>query len=88
MGEKYDNPNKVYISVKAVSHQDGRLQLVSFLWEDGCEVAIDRVIDARRAASLKGGGVGMRYTCMVQGKQTYLFWDEARWFIPSMHSRH
>jgi hypothetical protein len=81
MDKKYDNRGKVYVSVKAVFHQDGRVQPVSFLWEDGCEYEIDRVIDARRAASLKGGGVGMRFTCMVQGKQTYLFWDEDRWFM-------
>lgn len=81
MDEKYDNPNKVYVSVKAIFHQDGRLQPVSFLWEDEREYAIDRIIDARRAASLKGGGIGMRFTCMVQGKQTYLFWDEDRWFM-------
>jgi len=81
MNEEYNNPNKVYVSVKAIFHEDGRLQPISFVWEDGHEFAIDRVIDARRAASLKGGGVGMRYTCIIQEKQTYLFWDENRWFM-------
>lgn len=81
MSEKYDNPDKVYVSVKAVFQQDGRLKPVSFLWEDEFEIAIDRVIDVRRAASLKSGGVGIRYTCMAQGKQTYLFYDEDRWFM-------
>ena len=26
-----------------------------------------------RAANFKAGGVGMRYTCMVRNRQTYLF---------------
>jgi hypothetical protein len=81
MDDEYNNPDKVYVSVKAIFHQDGRIQPISFVWEDGHEYEIDRVIDARRAASLKAGGVGVRYTCMVRGKQTYLFSDEDRWFM-------
>jgi len=42
---------------------------------------IDRVMDVRRAPSIKGGGMGMRYTCRILGKEVYLFEDEGRWFV-------
>jgi hypothetical protein len=41
----------------------------------------DRVTNIRQAASLKAGGSGIRYTCMVHGRQTYLFYEEDRWFM-------
>lgn len=35
-----------------------------------------------RAASLKAGGVGMRYTCMVEGKAVHLYYeDDNHWFM-------
>ena len=35
----------------------------------------------RRAASLKGGGLGIRYTVRIMGKETYLWRDEDCWFV-------
>ena len=79
--KRYNNPDKIYISVKAVFYPDGGFKPVSLVWEDGREYAIDRVTDIRRAASLKAGGTGIRYTCKVGGKQVYLFLEEDRWFM-------
>jgi hypothetical protein len=42
---------------------------------------IDKVTDVRQAPSLKGGGLGIRYTCRILGKEVYLFCDEGKWFI-------
>jgi len=82
MGEKrYHNPDKIYVSVKAVFYPDGGFQPTSLIWEDGHEYAIDKVIDVRRAASLKAGGIGIRYTCKIENKQVYLFLEEDRWFM-------
>lgn len=77
----YENPQKVYVDVLAAFSRDGKLRPLVLKWEDGRRYSIDRVIDVRRAASLKAGGIGIRYTCMVQGKQTYLFFEEDRWFV-------
>ena len=30
---------------------------------------------------IKVGSVGLRYTCMVSGKQAYLFFEDNKWFI-------
>ena len=75
------SPQKVYVQVTAVFYPDGRLLPVSFIWEDGQTYAIDRVLGVIRAASLKAGGTGMRYTCMVRGRETCLFLEEDRWFM-------
>ena len=79
--QRYDNPNKIYVSVKAVFYPDGGLKPISLIWEDGHEYAIDKITDIRRAASLKAGGTGIRYTCMIENKQIYLFLEEDRWFM-------
>lgn len=42
---------------------------------------VDRVLDVRPAASLKSGGAGIRYKCRIEGRETYLFLEETRWFI-------
>jgi hypothetical protein len=34
-----------------------------------------------RLRSLKGGGLGIRYTCRIRGKQVYLFDEEGKWFV-------
>ena len=77
----YNNPDKIYISVKAVFYPEGGFKPTSLVWEDGREYAIDRVTDIRRAASLKAGGTGIRYTCKVAGQQVYLFLEDDRWFM-------
>ena len=82
MEEKnYHHPHKVYVSVKAVFYPEGGFKPVSCIWEDGQEYEINRVTDIRRAASLKAGGAGIRYTCKVENREVYLFLEEDRWFM-------
>lgn len=52
---------------------DGTLLPRIITWEDGEKFAIDKIIDIRQAAAMKAGGQGDRYTIMVHGKQSYLF---------------
>lgn len=74
--------NKVYVTVTAEFSTEGVLLPKSFIWEDGREYRIDRVKDKRRAASTKAGGVGERYTCLVEGKEVFLYYeDNNMWFM-------
>ena len=76
------NKDKIYVDVNATFTKDGMLLPKSFVWEDGVEYEISNVKDIRRAASLKAGGAGMRYTCVVDGKEVYLFYeDNNMWFM-------
>lgn len=71
---------KEYVEVVAKFDLDGRiLPLVVKIEDDKFEV--DRITDIRPAASLKSGGAGIRYTCNIMGRQTYLFLEENKWFI-------
>lgn len=75
----YDNPDKHYTEVKALFDKEGNIIPLFMIYED-TEYEIDKITDVRPAASLKSGGAGIRYTCMVDGKPTYLFLEDTKWF--------
>jgi hypothetical protein len=72
---------KVYDEVVANFSPDGRVIPEAVVWEDDRRYEIDRVTAVQRAASLKVGGHGIRYSCRIGGKETYLFREEDRWFV-------
>lgn len=73
--------DKVAVSVKAEFDLLGQLTPLSFFWEDGVQYEVSKVLDRRRAVSLKAGGSGIRYTCRVNGRMVYLFYDESIWYF-------
>lgn len=77
---EYNNPDKHYTEVKALFDKEGSIVPLSMTYDEE-EYEIDRIIDIRPAASLKSGGAGIRYTCSVEGKRTYLFLEDTRWFF-------
>ena len=81
---------KVYVSVDVAFDEDGNMRPAFLTWEDGTKYEIDRVVECCRAASLKAGGCGDRYTIRVGGRETYLFFEHnptpysscvGRWFV-------
>ena len=72
---------KVYVEVTAKFDTEGNITPLSVTWEDGMVYEIDRILDRSRAASLKAGGIGMRYTCRISGRQSYLYYEDPRWFV-------
>ena len=60
---------------------DGSVIPLLIIWDNGQRIPIDKVIDKRKAASTKGGGMGIRYTIRIGDKQKYLFLDEYFWFV-------
>lgn len=72
---------KVYVEVTARFDVEGNITPLSVTWEDGTFYEIDKVLDKRRAASLKAVGIGMRYTCRILNQESYLFYEEPRWFV-------
>ena len=77
---EYYNPNKLFTEVTAVFDTEGNITPLSVTYQ-GEQFAIDRITDIRPAASLKSGGAGIRYTCYIDGKRSYLFLEETRWFL-------
>ncbi|MDD3137656.1 MAG: hypothetical protein PHX08_01610 [Lachnospiraceae bacterium] len=74
--------SKVYVDVNATFSKDGRLIPKSFIWTDGHLYEIQKVKDVSRAASRKAGGVGIRYTCIIDGRESHLYYeDNNMWFV-------
>ena len=77
---------KKYVEVTAKFDVDGTVFPLEIQWEDGAKFEIDRILDVRRAASLKAGGTGIRYTCRIRGRGKYLWLEETRGFIEAKES--
>lgn len=77
-----ENPNKVYVEVQADFTTYGQIRPLRIIWEDGRKYEIDSIESCCRRASLKAGGVGLRYQCRVRGQMIELFYEEnGRWFV-------
>lgn len=83
-------PIKVYVAVKADFTEEGTMLPREITWEDGEKYTIDRVTDIRQAAAQRAGGQGDRYTIIINGHQSYLFFERSadltgnnigRWFV-------
>ena len=82
--------NKVYVKVTAVFDEDGKMMPTELLWEDGTTYYIQKVVDVRSAVARKVGGLAERYTVIIQGRESYLFFEpiknaggclNGRWFV-------
>lgn len=72
---------KTYVRVKAEFDTDGHVMPTAIIWSDDREFAIDRVLDVRRAASTKAGGLGLRYTVRIGGHERYVYYEDPCWFV-------
>ena len=84
------NALKVYVPVEVQFRSDGVMLPRRITWEDGTNYEIDRVTDIRQAAAMRAGGQGDRYTVLINGKQSFLFFERSpnqtgnnigRWFV-------
>lgn len=80
-GKMEVSPLKVYVDVDVHFSKDGKIIPKAIIWEDGRRYEIDKITQVARRASFRAGGTGMRYTCIVNGKQSYLFYEVNRWFV-------
>ena len=80
------NTRKIYVSVLAHYDIDGSITPLKIIWKNNKSFSIDRITQKIPAASLKSGGYGMRYTCMIHGYMRYLYLEETRWFIEKVEA--
>ena len=77
-----DGVYKAYVRVVAEFTPEGKLIPMWIVWDDGRKFEIDHVKRCQRAASLKAGGAGIRYTCIISGRECYLYYEENyKWFV-------
>lgn len=81
---------KAYVAVDVEHTVEGEMLPRLIKWEDGRCYEIDRVKDIRPSYAAKAGGQGDRYTILVNGKETYLYFERStnlsgriigRWFV-------
>jgi hypothetical protein len=84
-----ETEHKMYVEVLETRDRDGVLTPLAIKWTDGRKFAIDRVTDIRKAASLKAGGAGLRYTVRIGAATRFMFLEEergvSRWFMESLN---
>ena len=81
---KAEKRYKLYVDVDVRFTGTGKMLPREISLPDGRKYPIDRVTACCRAASLKAGGTGIRYTCRIMGKETFLWYEENyRWFVES-----
>lgn len=72
---------KKYVPVIVRFEQDGKMRPLEIEFKEGERYPIDKILDIRRAACQSVGGVGDRYTCRIQGQESYLWYEKGRWFV-------
>ena len=71
---------KRYLVLDVRISTEGRLRTQHIIFYKRQGYKIDKIKDiCRRAADV--GGVGDRYTCMIQGKERELWFEDGRWFV-------
>lgn len=71
---------KKYVTVDVRFEPDGHLRPLSIVFGPEQIYSIERIRDvSRRAAEV--GGVGDRYVCQIEGKETNLWFEKGRWFV-------
>ena len=76
-----DQREKRYVPVIVRFDTEGNLRPMIIEFDDSHKYPVDKVLDVRRAACQSVGGVGNRYTCLIQGKETYLWMEIGRGFV-------
>ncbi len=79
-----DKRIKKFVTVILKQDTDGRKRPLQIMWEDRDELQrfeITRLLQVCQCASLKVGGQGLRYTVEINGKRTYLWEEDNRWFV-------
>lgn len=75
---------KVYVPVTVRFDSEGKMRPMEIEFSDEGQkrvFQVDRILDVRRAACQSVGGVGDRYTCLIRGQETYLWFEKSRWFV-------
>lgn len=73
--------SKLLLNILVQHTPEGKALPLKILWPDGREFEIDRIINTRKAAAMKCGGVGIRYLCRICGKEVPIFEEDGVWFI-------
>ena len=68
------------ICVIAKIDENAKVTPLKIIWENGQTFEIDRVLEIKKMASTKGGGMGLRYKCRIKNQERFLWLDGYSFF--------
>ncbi|MBQ7351740.1 MAG: hypothetical protein IJW59_02590 [Clostridia bacterium] len=74
--------SKEFVKVIVEIDEAGKKIPRSLYFEDK-EYIVDRVLEMKNCASFKAGGIGERYKVRIKNNETYLFFENGKWFVES-----
>lgn len=72
---------KVFVDVIVLQNRDGKSRPLKIQWEDGTVYLVERILNRCRSFSRQTGGGSTRYTVQINGKETFLYEEDGRWFV-------
>lgn len=72
---------KLFVDIIVKMTKEGVVLPIKILWEDGRVFEIDKIVNIRRAVSIRSGGYGIRYLCIVKNRRIFLFLEDNKWFL-------
>ncbi len=74
---------KVCVEVTANFSREGVVRPLSLVWEDGRTLFVDKVKAVERAPARVSALLPVRYTCVILGKERWLYYEPSRqrWFV-------
>lgn len=70
-----------FVKVTATFDCDGNLTPENIIWSEQKNYPISRVTDIRYTTSPENQKAEIRYTCIIHGKEKFLFFEGNRWFV-------
>ena len=74
--ERQERRERKYVPVIVRFDVEGKMRPVLIEFDDNRKYTVDKILDVRRAACQSAGGVGDRYTCVIQGRESYLWFEK------------
>ena len=69
------------ICVIAKLDENSNVTPLKIIWDNNQSFEIDRVLEVRKCASTKGGGMGLRYRCRIKNQERFLWLDGYTFFV-------
>ena len=81
-----DKREKRYVPVVVRFDTSGKMRPLVIEFDEGHKYEVDAVLDVKRRACERVGGVGDRYTCRINGQETHLWLENGKWFVEAKGS--
>lgn len=72
---------KKYVDVISCDNADGSKDPLAIWWDKGVLYIIEKTTSREHCASLKAGGAGIKYTCVIEGHEKNIWLEDTRWFV-------